>query len=59
MRARIIKWQRSRLVKRLGSMSEPEIRAIIKEAKPGMHLHTDPKGTRKQKEESNGEGPVS
>lgn len=53
MRARFIKWQRSRLVKRLGSMSEPEIRAIIKEAKPGMHLAVNP--TRKQKEESNGE----
>ena len=52
---RLKKSARASLVDAIRGLSDTEAREIIKEAKPGLHLHVNPKGRKKKEVESNAE----
>lgn len=41
---------RSRLIEDIRALTDAEAREIVKEAKPGLHLHVNPKGRRVKKD---------
>lgn len=47
--------KKDRLVAALSRLSDAEAREVVKEAKPGLHLHVNPKGRKKKEVESNAE----
>ena len=52
---RLKKSARASLVDAIRGLSDAEAREIIKEAKPGLHLHVNPKGRKKKEVDSNAE----
>jgi hypothetical protein len=52
---RLKKSARASLVDAIRGLSDAEAREVVKEAKPGLHLHVNPKGRKKKEVESNAE----
>jgi len=52
---RLKKSARASLGDAIRGLSDAEAREVVKEAKPGLHLHVNPKGRKKKEVESNAE----
>ena len=47
--------KKARMIAALAKLTDDEAREVVKEAKPGLHLHVNPKGRKKKEVESNAE----